>query len=126
VRAWDVAWRRRPCCSRTRARVRVELEDEPDRQAQPVSGREKGRRELARGWAVGLGERRRGAGCWTGPRGGGKKGKKEGQLGCAARKKKREGKRKRKRDWAGLKEKKREKKNCVHRHLNLNLKFKFK
>jgi hypothetical protein len=48
-----------PCRGRTQARARVwlEVEDDPDRRAPPVSEREKGRRELARARAVGPGGR---------------------------------------------------------------------
>jgi hypothetical protein len=127
------------CRGRTRARARVWLEvgDDPDRWALAVSERKKGRRKLARGRAVGPG-RKCGAGRWTGPHVGGKK-RKKGQLGWALWGGKGE-----KRGWLGLdrveekgeekekervgraKKKKREKKNCIQIHLNLNLKFKFK
>jgi hypothetical protein len=81
--------------------------DNPDRWAPPVSERkkvkERGGVRVGR-WARG---RRRGAGCWTRPRGGGKK-RKKGQLGCTVREKKREVKEKERVDRA-LREKEGEK-----------------
>jgi hypothetical protein len=93
----------------------LEVGDDPDGRAPPVSEREGGKEGSWRAggpWAS----------CWTGPRGGGKK--ERGLAGLAARREKRE--EKGKGEWAGPKEKKSEKKNCIQMHLNLNLKFKFK